>query len=428
MSAATATSVLRAQPRLLPRGWQAYALFTLLPLWWLLGLSHFIFALLAALMLPALLFRRDGVKVPHGFGVWLAFLAWMLVSAVEIDTTGRMLGFVLRFSVYGSATVLFLYLYNARRGELGATVLTYALAAYWVVIVLGGYLGVLFPHVEFTTPAAHVIPRSLSSNSYVQDMVTARFAEVQTFLGYPIGRPRAFFTYTNGWGSAFALTIPFAFAALGSIESRTRRRFLQLTLLVSLVPAILSVNRGLWLSATVACVYFALRLLVRGETQRFLRLASVVAVAAVVILASPLSTVIGERFAHQHSNSAREALYAETFDRALQSPLVGYGAPRPAESQAYLDSVGTQGQVLYLVFSHGFPALVLFLGWLVHTFVRTAALTRGAGVWAHLVILIALVQAPFYGLETQMFVIMGAAAIALRELDHGAATMRRRRA
>lgn len=427
MTAAAASVAVRAQPRLLPRGWQAYGLFALLPLWWLLGLSHFIFAILAALMLPALLFREGGVRVPRGFVVWLAFLAWMLVSAVEIDTTGRLLGFALRFSVYGGATVLFLYLYNAKRTDLGATVLTYALAAYWVVIVLGGYLGVLFPHVQFTTPAAHVIPKPLSSNSYVQDMVTARFAEVATFLGYPIGRPRAFFTYTNGWGSAFALTVPFVFAALGTIKSRATRRTLQIALVASIVPAILSVNRGLWLSAIVACVYVALRLLLHGDTQRFLRLAALVGVAAVVILASPLSAVVGERFAHQHSNAAREALYTETFDRALQSPLVGYGAPRPAQSQAYLDSVGTQGQVLYLVFSHGFPALVLFLGWFAHTFVRTASLARGPGAWAHLVILIAIVQAPFYGLETQMFVIMGAAAIALRELDAGPPTMRRRR-
>jgi hypothetical protein len=50
-------------------------------------------------------------------------------------------------------------------------------------------------------------------------------------------------------------------------------------------------------------------------------------------------------------------------------------------------------------------------------FVRTARIRAGPGFWAHVAILIALVEAPFYTLSLQLVVIMVAAALALRELD-----------
>jgi O-antigen ligase len=247
-------------------------------------------------------------------------------------------------------------------------------------------------------------------------MVHARFAEVQDLLGYPIGRPRTFFTYTNGWGSGVGLLTPFALAALQGTRSRRWRRVLTAALVLAVVPAIISMNRGLWLSIAVTIAYATVRFARRGDLRAVARLATTIAIAAAVIISTPLSHLIAQRFAHQQSNSARTMLYTETFDRAAKSPILGYGGPRPAESNSYLDSAGTQGQVLYLVFSHGFPALVLYLGWLAHTLVRTARIHSTYGFWAHTAILVALVQAPFYGLTMATFVIMTAAALALREL------------
>jgi len=79
--------------------------------------------------------------------------------------------------------------------------------------------------------------------------------------------------------------------------------------------------------------------------------------------------------------------------------------------------VGTQGQLLYLAFSHGIPGVVLFLAWFGSVFVRTARIRAGPGFWAHVAILIALLEAPFYTLSLQLVVIMVAAVVALRALD-----------
>ncbi|MDQ3859876.1 MAG: O-antigen ligase family protein [Actinomycetota bacterium] len=403
----------------LPQGWQAYALFLAIPLWWVLGLSHFIWPVIAFPILLSLLLYPERLRIPRGFGIWLVFLAWMLASALEIDSGGRMVGFTFRFLTYASGTVLFLYFYNASPRRIPASAVVNALAGYWLIVIVGGFLGIFFPNVTFTTPAAHVIPESLMSNDFVHDMVTASFASVQTFLGYPLGRPHTFFTYTNGWGSAVGLLTPFALCAIQGARSRRWRQLLTVALILALVPAIISMNRGLWLSLLVTVTYAAFRFANRNNIRALARLATAVVIAAAVVISTPLSHLIMERFAHQHSNPVRKALYVETFQRAAHSPLLGYGAPRPAESKRYLESAGTQGQVFYLVFSHGFPGLVLYLGWLVHTLFRTRRIRSTTGFWAHASILAALVQASFYGLTMATFVIMTAAALALRELDAG---------
>ena len=68
----------------LPEGWPLLALFGAFPIWWALGLSSLIWVLAAVPMLVRLL-ARGRVRVPKGFGLWLAFLFWMLLSATQFD-------------------------------------------------------------------------------------------------------------------------------------------------------------------------------------------------------------------------------------------------------------------------------------------------------------------------------------------------------
>lgn len=391
--------------------WPVYALFMGLPVWWLVGASHFVWPVVAGLMVLGLLLRRD-VRIPGNLAIWALFLAWMLVSALALDSAGRAQGFVLRFAFYCSAGIVYLYLVNSPR--ISSRAIANALAGYWLLVVFGGYLAILFPTVSFHTPVERLIPSGLLANEYIHHMTHARFSEVQDFLGYPLGRPTTFFTYTNGWGSAFALLSPFAVAAFAQTRSRRWRRILGVAFPLSVVPVIVSLNRGLWISLIVAALYMVVRLLGSQRTGLALRALCVTAVAALVIAASPLGGLIEERLAHGHSNDARAALYEETFARISQSPLIGYGAPRPAEGSSYLDSVGTQGQVLYLVFSHGYPGLLLFLGFLGDALVRSRRASSPASVAGHVAVLIGVVQAPFYGLQMQMFIIVAAAVVALR--------------
>ena len=392
--------------------WPVYALFLGLPIWWVLGIRHFMWPAVATFMGLSLLMRR-GVRIPVSAAIWALLLSWMLVSAVALDNSGRIFGFMLRFSFYASAGIFLLYLYNSPR--ISSRAIVSALAGCWVLVVVGGYLGVLFPNVAFHTPIERVVPGSLLANSYIKDMTYARFAEVQTFLGFDVGRPATFFTYTNGWGSGYALLVPFAFAEMALTRSRPCRRVLRVTVVLSIVPVIVSLNRGLWICLGVAALYTVARFIGGRNAGGAVRLLALVGAVVLIIVLSPLGGLFQDRLAHGHSNGARESLYHETFARVKKSPLIGYGAPRRAESSGYLDSAGTQGQVLYLVFSHGYPGLIFFFAWLGHAFFRSTRLSSPAGLAGQATLLIAAVQAPFYGLLTQLFVIAAAAAVTLKE-------------
>jgi hypothetical protein len=76
----------------LPEGWPVLALFGAFPLWWALGLSSVIWILLAVPMLARLL-ARGRMRVPRGFGLWLAFLFWMLASATQLEEARRWYAF-----------------------------------------------------------------------------------------------------------------------------------------------------------------------------------------------------------------------------------------------------------------------------------------------------------------------------------------------
>ena len=61
--------------------WPLYALFVALPIWWVLGAAYFIWPLLTFPLLFVFLMRGN-IKLPPRFGVWLLFLAWMLIASL----------------------------------------------------------------------------------------------------------------------------------------------------------------------------------------------------------------------------------------------------------------------------------------------------------------------------------------------------------
>jgi O-antigen ligase len=395
--------------------WPVVALFVAFPLWWALGLSSFICPILATPMALALAIRGR-IHVPRGFGIWLLFILWMTASVFKVDDTNRLIGWAFRAVVYLSVTVLFLYVYNTPRQSLPVRRVALAMAAFWVAVVAGGYLGILFPEGGFSTVAENLMPGGLLANSYVRDLVHVDFAQRADPTRGLATRPQAPFVYTNVWGSNFALLLPFVFIALPRLRRRLPQLLLLLVLVASLVPAFLSLNRGLWLSLGVGLVYAAMRYALRGRVRAVAALLLLLGMALSLAVALPVQQLLRE--SKNETTSTRLALYQETVRKAQASPLLGYGAPRPSEDiSGSTPSVGTQGQLWMVLFSHGFPGLAFFLGWYVWVLWRSARAMTGAQLWLHVVVLIAIVQLPYYGmLPTGLPVFMVAGAVAMREL------------
>ena len=103
----------RASGHAFPPGWQAYAIFGLLPLWWLLGLSMFIWPLIAAPLLATMLLEHWQIRAPRRFGIYLLLVGWIGVSGLVLRDAQRIEAWAWRGSFFVAGGILFLYLLNA---------------------------------------------------------------------------------------------------------------------------------------------------------------------------------------------------------------------------------------------------------------------------------------------------------------------------
>ena len=394
--------------------WPVYALFVGFPVWWLLGVGSFAVVLLAVPMLLALVLR-GGVVLPRAFGFWLVFLVFSLAAAVQIDGALRLVGFALRAGNYVGATIVFLYLYNLPRRRLPDRRVVYAVLTYWAFIVFGGYLGLLLPDGGLTTPLSRVLPGAVLANDYVQSLVRPNFAEVQDIYGAstPFSRPSAPFAYTNGWGCAYALLLPVVLLGIQIAHRVWIRRLLIVLLVLSVLPAFATLNRGMFLAVTVALTYVAVRLGLRGQVRLLVAVVALAVGGLVVASALGVQDRIAERTSVSGTNFTRLTLYAETIERTLQSPVLGYGAPRPSERVGV--SVGTQGQVWNVMFSFGFIALGAYLAWFWSSAWRSRRARDPVTLWLHVTLVVASFAVFYYGFDgMHTSIVMVAAALTSR--------------
>ncbi|QZY53138.1 O-antigen ligase family protein [Leucobacter tenebrionis] len=398
----------------LPR-WPLTVMIAWFPLWWGLGIADMAWIPLAACMV-VLMIRRGAIRAPRGFGIWLLFLILMLISVIGIDTTGRLIGFVYRALLYLTVTVVFVYIYNARE-RLTTRYVLGLFTLFWVYTWIGGYAGILFPEFSFKSPLAYVLPQSMLNNEAIGEMAIRRTAQYKIDGWLDLEpRPSAPFLYTNAWGNVYSLTLPIAIAYLGEVRRGWRFWCVLLAVPVSLVPAILSLNRGMFIGLGVAAVYLFARFLLAGRTREVLALGGVGIVAIVSALALDVVSRLTDRVEVSGSTTTRSMIYEETWTRTLQSPLFGYGAPRP--SYVAEPSVGTQGHVWLVMFSHGLPALACFLLALVWLVWATARWRGSTALVLHTVQLVILVECFYYGvLPNGLIVTFAVAALVLREAD-----------
>ena len=415
----------RSQPRLISRRALFVLLFVGLTLSWFLGLAVVFWPAVAFFFLLSFLANRR-LEFPRYFGIWLLFLAWVLISGFGLEDGSGALVFAQRFFVIAAATLVFLFVFNSPRSSLPDSTVVNALAVYWAILIVGGLAAALAPAISYHSPAEALVPGGLLSNPYIHGSLHVRFADVQSVLGFPVGRPSIFFTATNAWGAMVALLTPFAFAALEQATSTSRRRLLQGLLVLSIVPIVVSLNRGVWLALGAAALYVAVRAALRLNLRSLGYVAGFLGVIAALLIATPLGTLTSDRLTTPtDSNQSRGAIYEEAFAGIREAPLLGYSGPKPAQRNPGGPPVGTHSHLLFLAFSHGVPALLFFLIWIGITLIRSARMS-GPPFWAHVAVLVFLVESPYYLLEAHLVVVMIAAALVWRLLAAGSPAARAR--
>ncbi len=374
------------------------ALFVGYPLWWILGLSQIGF-IFAAMPMAVQLARRKVIRVPKGFGIWIGFLIWMMLSAAMLEPRfERYVSFGYRAALYFSATIFFLWVYNMPKKMLPFDRILRLLTAFWFCALVGGYLGLVFGDIQITSVTERLLPGSLKSSDFVVSLVRPKFAQVQKFLGFDFNRPAAPFLFTNQWGANTALLTPVALAAWSRMRGIKGRLFMPLAMVALTVPAIISVNRGLWLSLFAAGMYVTFRRAQAGQRAKALRIVGAFAVVVLLVLVSPLYGFVEGRAESDHANGSRSALYALVIDGVDESPFFGYGAPRSDPDNPNLPAVGTHGHFWTVLYSQGVPGLIMFVSFLGMMAVRTAKDLTPERLWLHVTFSLLLLQMFFYNM------------------------------
>ncbi len=394
--------------------WPVVVMFGFFPLWWVLGLVDVMWMPVAAVM-ALYLQRSRAVQAPRKFGVWLLFLVFSGGSVIMITNTGDMIGFLYRYAIYLSCTVLFIYVYNARR-TLTSRFVSGVLTCWWLTTVAGGYLGLLLPTVVIRTPASYLISSDLRANELVNHMVIRRFAQYNPDSFFANGpRPSAPFLYTNNWGNVFSLLLPFVIVYMFHVRGQVRFRLLVLALMASAVPAALTLNRGMFLGIGVAAVYVALRLTLRRDPRGIAALALLGVVGVVAFQLLPVQAGLDSRLSGDgNSNTARSSLYVQALQLVPKSPVFGFGGPQPSFSEDA--PVGTQGQFWQILVSHGPIAASLFVGFFLLCFWRIRKRQDPTGIACATVLLVGTMELAYYGVVPNGLPLMLiAAAIGLRD-------------
>ena len=355
------------------------------PLWWALGLRTVVPMALAVVMADQLL-RKRRLVMPAGFALWVLFLAWAALGVFVLfaDAPGaapgggpsRLLVFGYRLAWYLTATVYLIWIANLRESELPSRWLYQLMGFMFVVTTFGGLLGVLLPHLEWTSPFELLLPRGLRHNSLIESIAHPAVADIQDVLGRAEARPKAPFPFANTWGSCLSLYLPFFLVAWFRQGPRWQRYAAPLVLLVAAVPVIYSLNRGLWISLAVGAAGMVLLQLRRGRALPIAATLTLLVAVTVAFFLSPLGTIFQERLAHQHSNDRRSELLSRTVSSALEgSPVVGFGSTRDVQgsfasisgaatpncSACGVPPLGTQGHLWGVIFSEGFGGALLFV-------------------------------------------------------------------
>ncbi|WP_230416630.1 O-antigen ligase family protein [Micromonospora tarapacensis] len=394
-------------------------MFGLVPLWWLAGGFYLGWPLLGALLFT-LLATRGRLPLPPAVGIWLLFLAIVLASATRLQSPVSLLTFALRLAFYLTALVVAVYVYTAARERPDQAAVLVPLCAFWCGLVVLGWLGVLTPRFELTTPVEMLLPGGVARVPFINDMVHLGTAEYSVRSLDPIYRPAAPYAYTNTYGSAYALTLPCVVAYTMLRRRGPVRWALLVSLPPSLVPAFLTLNRAMFLSLGVGLAVLGVRAALRGNTRVAASIVGVVVLVGAATLVIPVAELIGNRVQSSDTNSDRLSLYVEVLRRVGDSPWLGYGAPVDVDTVSADAPIGTQGQLWMVLFSHGVPALLCFLAWFVAAALSCARATSAAGQWLSVVPVICLVQVPFYGMANQnlavaFFAVAFAMALAERE-------------
>lgn len=363
-----------------------------LVVFWALGMGLVArIVVIVPISLQLLMQRR--LRVPPRFGWFLLFVAFALLSTLQLPPQAMVNYLFLRGGEYVAGVLFVLHVYNVRPPGEGVEWLRRLLLWLWLSLVVLGLMAFAFPFGELPSLSQRLLPAALANDPFIQQVTTPALAQVQLFLGFELPRPSAPFPYTNGWGSAFSLLLPFVIATAAS-GPRRDKLLARVGLALSVVPAVMSVNRAMWGSVVLVLLYLVVSARDPALRRSLRRATAASSLVLVVALSSPLGEVASSRLDNPHSNSARTDLAIAVGEQIVESPWIGKGRPVEYQGPGIRPPIGTQGHLWWMLVGHGLPATLFFLVY----FTLVLPTLRGPrmGLYARATVLAMFLQLPFY--------------------------------
>ena len=388
-----------------------------MPLAFLIGLHGFVWCV-PAVVFGARIVADRTARIPPSSVLLAAFLGWALLALSVLTSGNGLLLFGYRWLIFAGAFACLVWLVNVPETTVPTNQIVDWLAALWIVLIVLGIGGhpVAQPVDVVTVRSGAGVSGQGRVHQGTERLAPGRDPGLPRVPAAPAGGGRS--VPPNGWGAAMGVLTPFFIRSWIADASPARRRKGILIGLVGVYPILISVNRGLWVSLFVGLAYFAARKALRGRIGPFLVLIGTMLAVTALLVATPAGNLVADKLDKSgQSNDARSTLYHLAFKGAVDQPLVGHGAPERAPGfPASMPPVGTHGLIWYLMYVNGFVGLVLFVGWLGVEVLRSGRVRTSTGWWAHLSLVIALVEVPFYGLIPQVVLFGVAAGISHREV------------
>ena len=325
-----------------------------------------------------------------------------------------MLVFGYRYAIYLACTVLLLYLFN-NRTSLSDRYVTGVLTIWWLTTVVLGYVAMAFPTGTIRTPMSYLLPRSLMSNPWIAGMVIRSLNQYNPDSYFDLEpRPSAPYLYTNNWGNVYSLLIPFVVVYLMQVRGTKRFWILLAALVLSVVPAVATLNRGMFVGLGLAALYVVFRMALLGNLKVVVGGLVGLALGVGALQVSDTGDALGARL-ESGSTEDRATLYILAIEAAKDSPILGYGRTLDTSETNTRDPVGTQGQFWVVLISHGVGAVVAFVGWFAAAFLMSLYRRDPVGLVANTVLLVSIVELSYYGVVPYgLPLMMVASALALR--------------
>jgi O-antigen ligase len=330
--------------------------------------------------------RAARIELPPAFWMWGLFLAWQLLGLTMLDRSppgthpgsesGRIVSLSYTIVIYAAITITLLYVGNLSVKQVPQTAIARWLGGFFLTLCAGGFLGTFAPKFSFKSAIEFVMPHRLAADGFVKSLVHPVAAQVQDVIGEGNARPAAPFGYTNSWGNALSLLLVW-FVAAWVLPAKGARRVLYAGIVViSAVPIVYSLNRGLWIGLGATVVWVLARQLSQGRVGRVLGVVGAAAIAAVAIAASPLASIVSARLTHGVSNNIRAFVDHLSWVAIQHSPIIGYGGNRHANGSSGSIAVGptpgcptcggaatgSTGQLWSLLFNNGVVGTLLYFG------------------------------------------------------------------